>query len=161
MSASQCVVCPLTEGTQVHVGRPFHECMAEALAHVLNYLQASNQRAKCAFQIIKNSTSISSGHVYLQSADTALKHALQHEGSLKDSISLLNERIPDWKGPCTEVWLAGSLAYRCLDCQTSNCSSICCTCFEVIFHIISLIQPTITILCYAIDPRDCSRHCRP
>jgi hypothetical protein len=32
--------------------------------------------------------------------------------------------------PCTAVWLAGAVAYRCRTCQTGEQSSICVTCFR-------------------------------
>ena len=34
-------------------------------------------------------------------------------------------------GPCTRVWTAGTLAYRCRTCGVSPASSICVACFQV------------------------------
>ena len=33
--------------------------------------------------------------------------------------------------PCTNVWQAGAIAYRCLDCQTVPHSAVCVECFQV------------------------------
>eukprot|EP00740_Mantoniella_antarctica_P012148 CAMPEP_0181387676 /NCGR_PEP_ID=MMETSP1106-20121128/23861_1 /TAXON_ID=81844 /ORGANISM="Mantoniella antarctica, Strain SL-175" /LENGTH=157 /DNA_ID=CAMNT_0023508101 /DNA_START=180 /DNA_END=649 /DNA_ORIENTATION=+ len=32
--------------------------------------------------------------------------------------------------PCTTVWMAGSVAYRCRTCQTGEQSSVCVACFK-------------------------------
>lgn len=35
------------------------------------------------------------------------------------------------RGPCTSVWRAGTIAYRCTLCQTGPASAICVNCFKV------------------------------
>lgn len=32
---------------------------------------------------------------------------------------------------CTTVWQSGTVAYRCLTCQTTPASAICVSCFQV------------------------------
>ncbi|KAK9808772.1 hypothetical protein WJX72_003285 [[Myrmecia] bisecta] len=34
------------------------------------------------------------------------------------------------RGPCTAVWRAGAIAYRCKTCQTSQSSAVCLSCFK-------------------------------
>ena len=36
--------------------------------------------------------------------------------------------------PCTRVWQAGAIAYRCLDCQTVPHSAVCVGCFQASFR---------------------------
>ncbi|MEW5302971.1 MAG: hypothetical protein WDW36_005706 [Sanguina aurantia] len=37
-------------------------------------------------------------------------------------------------GPCTAVWTAGTIAYRCRTCQTSASSAVCISCFKAGGH---------------------------
>lgn len=73
----------------------------------------------------------------LQALRVCLSHALDQpfetdKVDIDGALLLLDGRIKGRRGGCTEVWLAGSIAYRCRDCQTNESSAICCNCFKVL-----------------------------
>ena len=42
---------------------------------------------------------------------------------------------PEVINPCGKEWNAGDLAYRCRDCQKTNSSSVCVSCFKESDHV--------------------------
>lgn len=46
----------------------------------------------------------------------------------------LESKTSTQHAPCTAVWLAGSVAYRCRTCQTGEQSSVCVACFKAGNH---------------------------
>ena len=61
----------------------------------------------------------------------ALEELLCRTLGCADFDAYLARLAGDVPQPCTNVWQAGAIAYRCVDCQTVPHSAICVECFQV------------------------------
>ena len=72
--------------------------------------------------------------------DAALRETIEpaiagdHPGGHDAYLAHLRAAASSAGAPCTHVWLAGAVAYRCRTCQTGESSSVCVACFRAGDH---------------------------
>jgi G3E family GTPase len=59
-------------------------------------------------------------------------HQQQQQQSFSELLSQLQPQSGN--GPCTAVWTAGAIAYRCKTCAETSSSAVCVACFKAGGH---------------------------